>query len=167
MQRIPISPRPGWRQKVEALGLLFHTTGDKPYWYEEAYYQLNTRQIDQIEKATNELHKMCLEAVEFVIDKNRFADLAIPEDAIPAIKSSWEGDVPAIYGRFDLAYDGFNAPKLLEYNADTPTALLEAAVIQWHWLQELFPDADQFNSIWEGLVAKWKLLKDGSYLHGD
>ena len=29
------------------------------------------------------------------------------------------------------------AAKLLEYNADTPTALLETAV-QWHWMQDLF-----------------------------
>ena len=47
---------------------------------------------------------------------------------------------------------------MLEYNADTPTALIEAAVIQWYWLQDCRPDADQFNSIHERLVAKWKEL---------
>jgi glutathionylspermidine synthase len=36
-----------------------------------------------------------------------------------------------LYGRFDLAYRGDGPPKLLEYNADTPTALFEAAVVQW------------------------------------
>ena len=49
--------------------------------------------------------------------------------------------------------------KLLEYNADTPTALVEAAVAQWYWLQERFPDLDQFNSIYEKLLAKWQDLK--------
>lgn len=51
-------------------------------------------------------------------------------------------------------------PKLLEYNADTPTSLVEAAVIQWQWLEECFPGSDQFNSIHERLIAKWKELKD-------
>jgi Glutathionylspermidine synthase preATP-grasp len=32
---------------------------------------------------------------------------------------------------------------LLEYNADTPTALLGAAILRWHWLQDTFPGADQ------------------------
>ena len=45
-----------------------------------------------------------------------------------------------IYGRFDLAFDGKGPPKLLEYNADTPTALLEAAVIQWSWLKDQVRD---------------------------
>ena len=29
---------------------------------------------------------------------------------------------------------------MLEYNADTPTALLEASVVQWYWLQDVLPD---------------------------
>jgi glutathionylspermidine synthase len=53
---------------------------------------------------------------------------------------------------------------LLEYNADTPTALLEAAVVQWHWLEDTQRGGDQFNAIHEHLVAKWKELKD--YLSG-
>ena len=73
---------------------------------------------------------------------------------------AWNAEPPAVYGRFDLAYDGNGPPKLLEYNADTPTGLLEAALVQWYWLQDLHPKDDQFNSIHERLVAKWKELKD-------
>jgi glutathionylspermidine synthase len=55
-------------------------------------------------------------------------------------------------------------PKLLEYNADTPTSLLEAAVVQWYWLEDVrggkapmhVAGADQFNSLHERLIAKWK-----------
>jgi glutathionylspermidine synthase len=36
-----------------------------------------------------------------------------------------------------LAFDG-NDIKLLEYNADTPTGLLEAAVVQWFWFKDVF-----------------------------
>jgi glutathionylspermidine synthase len=90
--------------------------------------------------------------------------MGIPDVAVPLIESSWEAEPPSLYGRFDLAYDGVNPPKLLEYNADTPTALLEAAVIQWYWLQDKFPKRDQFNSIHERLVALWKEL--GKYFPG-
>src|SRR3546814_13050588 len=54
-------------------------------------------------------------------------------------------------GRFDLSFDGRQPPKMLEYNADTPTSLFEASVVQWEWLQTVRPDADQFNSIHEKL----------------
>ena len=41
-----------------------------------------------------------------------------------------------LYGRFDFAYDGRNI-KMLEYNADTPTGLLEASVAQWLWIEQV------------------------------
>ncbi|MEO7716781.1 MAG: glutathionylspermidine synthase family protein [Capsulimonas sp.] len=166
MQRIAISPRPDWQAKVEALGLVYHSTDGKPYWNESAYYRFTARQVDEIEAATNTLHAMCLEAAQHVIDHNRFAELGVPPAAVETIKAAWEAEPPSIYGRFDLAYDGISPPKMLEYNADTPTSLVEAAVVQWRWLTERFPDADQFNSIWEGLVEKWTELKTGGYLTG-
>ncbi len=172
MERIPIPPRPDWRSKVESLGLLFHTTEDdtdvgQHYWFEEAYYRFTPSEVEILEAATNELHRICLEAVDYIMEKNLFDRLKIPEKCFEPIKWAWEAEPPSIYGRFDLAFDGRNPPKLLEYNADTPTSLLEAAVVQWHWLQELYPDADQFNSIWEGLVEYWRWCRDNRYLSGD
>jgi glutathionylspermidine synthase len=84
--------------------------------------------------------------------------LQIPPLAIPLIERSFNADEPSILGRFDLAYDGHSPPKMLEYNADTPTALLEASVIQWFWLKDRFPDTDQFNSIHEKLIEGWREL---------
>lgn len=75
---------------------------------------------------------------------------------MPAIVASWERDDFSVYGRFDFAFDSASPPKLLEYNADTPTALLEAAVVQWFWLQDTRPTSDQFNSIHERLIAAWQ-----------
>ena len=158
MKRITITPRTDWQKKVEEVGLIYHHTEGRPYWNEAAYYSFTAAEIDRIELATNELHEMCLKAAQHIIDNNRFKELSIPEAAIPVIKQAWENEPPALYGRFDLAYDGEHL-KLLEYNADTPTALLEAAVAQWFWLEELFPKLDQFNSIHEKLLAKWQELK--------
>ena len=95
-------------------------------------------------------------AAEAVIKNNWWSRLGICDAAVPVILKSWERDDFSLYGRFDFSYDGLTPPKLLEYNADTPTALVEAAVAQWFWLQELHPHGDQFNSIHERLIAAWK-----------
>jgi glutathionylspermidine synthase len=169
MKRHTTSPRRDWQRKVESVGLIYHTLapaaasagvdGAQPYWDESAYYEFTAQEVDALEAATERLQEMCLAAGQFIIDKNRFADLKIPSKAVDAIKKTWNEEPPALYGRFDLAYDG-STIKLLEYNADTPTALVEAAIAQWYWLQDCFPQADQFNSIHEKLIAKWKDLKD-------
>ena len=163
MRREIRTARPQARAKVEHLGLTFHTLEGQPYWFEEAAYIFTEREIHELESATQELHERCLDAVEHVIAHDDFRRFGIPEPAWSVIRTAWEADPPAIYGRFDLAYDGQSPPKMLEYNADTPTSLLEAAVVQWHWLQDVNPSADQFNFIWEALIAKWKELRQEGY----
>lgn len=157
MQRHRILTRPGWQGKVEQVGLSYHTPNGQTYWDESAYWEFTAAEIDRIEAATAELQTMCLAAGDFILDRNRFADLRIPPAAAARIRETWNAEPPSLYGRMDLAYDGRNL-KLLEYNADTPTSLVEAAVAQWYWVQECFPEADQFNSIHERLVAQWKHL---------
>jgi glutathionylspermidine synthase len=163
VRRLTISPRAGWQGIVESQGLVFHTAGGAPYWDESVCYAFTPREAGVLEQATAELQRLCLEAGQHIIDKNRFAEMAIPEEAAKLARDAWEKEPPALYGRFDLAYAGGESPpKLLEYNADTPTSLLEASVIQWHWMKDVFPHADQFNSIHERLLEKWKEL--GAYL---
>jgi len=161
MQRHIISPRPNWQHTVEQQGLTFHTPdslapGARPYWDESACYEFTAAEVDTLEAAANQLQEMCLAAAQNVIDKQRYAELEIPAAAVPLIEWAWNAEPPALYGRFDVLYNGSAPPKLLEYNADTPTSLLEAAIIQWYWLEDLYPKADQFNSLHEKLIAKWK-----------
>jgi glutathionylspermidine synthase len=157
MRRIATEPRPDWQRKVEESGLTW-AAGEQPYWNESAFYEFTAKEVNALETATNELEAMTLKAAQHIIDNKLYTRMGIPEIAVPLIESSWEAEPPSLYGRFDLAYDGVNPPKLLEYNADTPTSLLEAAVIQWYWLQDCFPKRDQFNSIHERLIALWKDL---------
>ncbi|HEY0780371.1 MAG TPA: glutathionylspermidine synthase family protein, partial [Gemmatirosa sp.] len=170
MQRLTHPPRASWQQRVESVGLPHHTgTDGAPYWDEGASYVLTAADVDVLEAATNELHRLCLTAVDHVVAERRWAELAIPDAVAPLVERSWRGAVggaarrapePTLYGRFDLAYDGRTPPRLLEYNADTPTALVEAAVAQWYWLQDVEPSGDQFNSIHERLVAAWPGMVD-------
>jgi glutathionylspermidine synthase len=158
MRRIETKTRFRWEKNVEETGLIYHHTGEGVYWNESVFYKFGTGEVDILEAATNELHRLCLEAGQHIIDNKRYAELGIPDIAIPAIESAWKNEPPALYGRMDLAYNGFEPPKLLEYNADTPTALLEAAVTQWDWKQDTHKSSDQFNSIHERLIEKWKEL---------
>jgi glutathionylspermidine synthase len=164
MQRHRCQPRPAWREKVEAIGLTYHTHDTGPYWDESACYEFDAGEIAVLERAAQALHRLCLDAAEQVIARGWWDRLAIPPTAVPAILRSWERDDFSLYGRFDLAFDGVNPPRLLEYNADTPTALVEAAVAQWFWLQDTRPGADQFNSIHERLIAAWRRW-DGATIH--
>ena len=151
--------RASWQSTVESQGLIYHTPNGQKYWDESAYYEFTSQEVDAIEAATNELWTMWLAAIQKVIDEKRFAELRIPAAAVPLIVSSWNNEPPALHGRFDLACDGKGSIKALEFNADTPTALLEASVIQWHWQQDTHKDADQFNSIHEKLLAKLADIK--------
>lgn len=161
MKRHTITPRLNWQQRVEEIGFNYHTL-DSLYWDESAFYEFSVKEIDTIEKATNNLWEICLTAVQYVIDYRLYYKFHVPKWFIPHIEDSWNNDAPAIYGRFDFAFnDGI--PKLLEFNADTPTSLFESSVVQWYWLQDFNPKCDQFNSIHEKLVAYWKYLKDYLY----
>lgn len=165
MQRESCTPRAGWRERVEALGFDFHTIEGQPYWLEDVRYRFSADEIDTLEDATAELHSMCLEAVDRIVRGGRCAELGLDETATHLVERSWRASEPALYGRMDLSWDGSGPPKLLEYNADTPTALFEAAVVQWYWLQDVLPAADQFNSIHEKLIARWKEVSTGGKIH--
>ena len=156
MERITVTPRADWREKVEGLGLVWHTAGGAPYWNEGACYSFTLAEIETIEQATADLYAMVLNAGQYVVDKRLFARFGIPDWCEPLILEAWNAEPPALnYGRFDLGYDGDGPPKLFEFNCDTPTSLLEAAVVQWAWKEDVFPAADQFNSLHDKLIAKW------------
>lgn len=159
MKRISIQPRKDYIKKLESLFFDFHTI-DGIYWDESAYYEFTMAQVEEIESATNKLFQMCLEAVQYVIDNKLYDKLHIDPSLVPLIEQSWEEEHASVYGRFDFGYDGINPPKMLEFNADTPTSLYEGSVVQWDWLQEVFKNKDQFNSIHEKLIEYWKSCRD-------
>jgi glutathionylspermidine synthase len=166
-------PRPDWREKCETAGLTFHSQDGIPYWDETIRFRFTLEEIERgIEAPTQDLLALCYAAVtELVNDERALARLAIPPDFWPAIAESWRLQDRDLYGRFDLAYDGQGPAKLLEFNADTPTALLESAVVQWQWLEDmqaarqLPPDSDQYNSIHGRLIAALGLMGVDRRLH--
>ena len=165
--------RADWDVTAEACGFDFHTIDGERYWDERAYYAFTLDEIErQIETPTGDIDAMCLELVGRAIDDERYLSrLKIPEAFWPLISESWHRDDPSLYGRLDFSFDGRGPAKLLEYNADTPTSIFEAAVFQWTWLEQasqrqIIPArADQFNSIHERLIEAWKKLGAGRHVH--
>lgn len=162
MQRIKMSARDDWRAKCEEVGFSFYDMSSEagnPYWRETAAYEFSVDEITTLEKATKELFDRCMDAVEYIVTHERYEEFMIPRAFWPAIKKSWDQDDPTVYGRFDLSLqDG--TPKLLEFNADTPTSLLETSAVQWHWMKDVFGNkADQFNSVHEQLVEQWRHIR--------
>jgi glutathionylspermidine synthase len=173
MRRITCPERSDWRETAEAEGFDFHTIDDERYWDERAYYAFTLDEIErEIEGPTGDIDAMCLELVGHAIDDEAYLQrLKIPEAFWPLISESWHREEASLYGRLDLSFDGRGPAKLLEYNADTPTSIFEAAVFQWTWLEQaierrIIPaHADQFNSIHERLIEAWKTLGEGRHLH--
>src|ERR1700710_181402 len=173
MRRLTCRERDDWRATAEASGFDFHTIDGERYWDERACYAFTLEEIEtQIETPTGEIDAMCLEVVGRAVD-NEYAlqRLQIPRAFWPLIRDSWRRGEKSLYGRIDLSFDGNGPAKLLEYNADTPTSIFEAAGFQWTWLEQatqrhiIPPDADQFNSIHEHLIEAWRKVGAGRTVH--
>jgi glutathionylspermidine synthase len=171
MRRVRIGARPDWRSVVSAEGLVYCETrypdgSIRPYWEDGAYYAFSPEEIGELDRATTELFEMCIAAGDRIIEGGLYRQMGIPEQAVERIVETWSVEPPSVFGRFDLRYDGRTPPKLLEFNADTPTALVESAVIQWRWLEDRFPDGDQWNEIHDRLIHAWRRqLPQGALIH--
>lgn len=171
MKRVVMTPRSNWPARCEEIGFHFHSVDDKGgiqppniyqpiYWKETVAYEFTAQQIDTLEDATVDVHKMCVDAAGDIIKSGDYDKLAIYDPHVcAAIEASWRRQDPHLYGRFDVSWDGKGHPKILEYNADTPTSLIEASLAQWFWLQDVLPHMDQYNSLHEKLVARWQYLQ--------
>lgn len=166
MRRIPLTPRPDWKDQAEKLGFHFHTIDGEPYWDESAYYAFTLRQIeDDLEAPSQDLHDMAMSLVDEVVhSEDLLTQLHIPTLYWDWIAASWRSREPHLYGRLDLAYDGNGPAKLYELNYDTPTSLYESAYFQWLWLEQqiqagaLPANADQYNSVQEALCETFATL---------
>ncbi|KAL1836196.1 hypothetical protein VTJ49DRAFT_5463 [Mycothermus thermophilus] len=170
MRRISVQPRPNFTRLVQSQGLVYSNPTPEhpiPYWTDDMYYSFTSEEIELLERATKDVFDMCCEAADYLVDRPELITgrMAIPSFVLKQIIKSWDHE-PAwasVYGRFDVCFGGLNnpdprlrVPKFYEFNADTPTSLVEAAVIQWLWLEQTGHGNDQFNAISEMLVEAWK-----------
>ena len=167
MKRITgIPTRPDMEQQLLEVGFDYYnlpSTDGSHYWSDNVAYEFTLAEIDKIEDATNELHAMCMDFVADEVKQGDYEYYRFTDLQKNLIEQSWRENAPHLYGRFDFGYDGNNL-KMFEYNADTPTSLLEAAVVQWQWLEQAegLPNRDQFNWIHEELITRFSVLQQQS-----
>lgn len=179
MRRILCPPREDWQAEIAKAGIVFSETvlptGDiRHYWREGAYYEFTDDEVANLKEASAIIFEMLVAAGDHIVNMEPTARTAfmrdkmrIPEYAHKAILRTW-GDEPAcqsVYGRYDFAYmDPFVPPKLYEFNAQTPTCLVEAAWAQYMWLEQTKVGDDQWNALWDTLIEAWKrnLLEIGN-----
>jgi len=146
---------------LESLGFVWHTDSDESPYIADELVVVSEAEAEAYYEAANTLYDMFVEAGDHVVENNLFHEIGIPFNLVEVIKESWENDVHwHLYGRFDLAGGIDDKPvKLLEFNADTPTALFETAVVQWAILkQNSMEESAQFNVLYEALLDNFKRL---------
>ena len=146
---------------LESIGFAWHSDIDGSRYVPGELVEVSQSQCEAYYAAVNELYDMFCTAAQYVIDNDLFHELGIPFNLVELIKKSWENDVHwHLYGRFDLAGGLDNKPiKLLEFNADTPTAVFETAILQWAMLTQNGLDENaQFNDLFDGLAENFKRL---------
>ncbi|MRJ02488.1 MAG: glutathionylspermidine synthase family protein [Epsilonproteobacteria bacterium] len=146
---------------LEEIGFAWHTDRDGTSYVADEVVVIGEEEAEGYYNAVNELYDMYVEAGEYIIENELFFEIGIPFNLVDLIKASWEEDIHwHIYGRFDLAggIDG-HPIKLLEFNADTPTALFETAIIQWALLKyNGIDEGRQFNRVYEAIKENFQRL---------
>ena len=146
---------------LEELGFVWHTDSDETSYLSSQLVEITETEAAAYYKAGNTLYDMFVEAGEYVVENDLFHEIGIPFNLVEQIKESWENEVHwHLYGRFDLAGGIDGQPiKLLEFNADTPTALFETAIVQWAILKQNGMDASkQFNIVYDKLLENFQRL---------
>jgi glutathionylspermidine synthase len=135
--------------------------GERPYWDESVHYAFSADEVAALRADVELLHSMSMAAVDHVVTTERFADFALPEWTWESVAASWRRHDPHVCGRLDLRYDGRGPAKLLEYDADAPRTLLEAAILQADWIAAVHPADGQWNSLHDALVQRWAAVAEG------
>lgn len=172
MRRMQSKPRADLTAQFEQIGFRYANIDGAVYWDESVRYEFSMGEIETIETATEELAGLSSDLVDRIVASEALlTTLQIPTHAWDLIAESWKRRDASLYGRFDFAYEEAQPPKLLEYNADTPTSLFEASVVQWFWLEQLIArgdlpkGSDQFNSLHEKLIARWGTMASLPFVH--
>lgn len=162
--RIALARNDAFLARAEALGFGFHSPEGREYWARDACYALTPEAAEGLEAAARELAPMLDAAADAVVRRGDYAAFGFTDRLAALVEASHRACEPSLYGRFDFRLDPDGGIKMFEFNAETPAALLEAAVVQLAWFEETppgpetRPGSDQWNRIDDALVARWPAL---------
>lgn len=124
---------------------------------------MSSEKVDEVFMITESLYSMYSYSAGMAIERNLWADFGITNPKlIEVIKKEWETDHHRhVWGRFDFAGGTSGKPlKLIEFNADTATAIVETSVLQYAVAQTnggVYNN--QFNDVYESMINSFKDLK--------
>ncbi len=153
--------KPLTKEFLDSINFSWHIEKDGSSYLKDEVVLISEDEANAYYEAVNELYDMFVEAGEYVIENNLFHELDIPFNLVDLIKKSWESDVHwHLYGRFDLAGGVDGEPiKLLEFNADTPTSLIETSIAQWALLKyNNLNGQKQFNNVYDAIRDNFQRL---------
>ena len=144
------------KEYLDRMAFTWHKDGDGEYVVRDKLLIVSEEEAQAYIDASNELYEMYEAGAAYVVEHELFEALDIPPSLVDAIKESWRSERGNhLYGRFDLS-GGIDAQpiKLIEFNADTPTLLLETSLIQWMLQEYNGLSARQFNNIYNAIGLK-------------
>ncbi|MFK7809101.1 MAG: glutathionylspermidine synthase family protein, partial [Saprospiraceae bacterium] len=148
---------------LKEMGLQWFATGENVEYLSDAFLRVLPGEADALQEAAVSVYSLFEKAIQKVADENLWAELKIPEMAVPLLRYSIENEMHLhLVGRFDFAggLDELPFPKLLEFNADTCSLMPETAMIQeayWEDEKEELP-GDPFNDLLPGLVERFESM---------
>lgn len=165
--------RPDWEQIVQDENLVYDTDPEDPdyhYWTEDVVYGISTLELADFQAQVKEVHELVVKAADWLA-AGGYGTMGLPQAFFDLAVASWktykenyglrEMDVAGRYD-FALVQDQFGdgaVLKLLEYNADTPTMMVEAAVCQTSHFDYHFAGDARFttcNYIGDAFINRWE-----------
>lgn len=126
----PAAERAARVEELRKLGFTWADLDGQPYWIDQLV-TINAATHERLERAAAQLWAVFDKTARFVHGRrDLYALLSIPEvlwDGLDRLPLSEPGRLSR-YARFDFSVSPCGDVKLLELNADTPTAYVEAAV---------------------------------------
>jgi glutathionylspermidine amidase/synthetase len=123
------------------------------------YYVVSETALEELKRATNELHALFLHATDYVLrDDSLLEKFNIPRAVWPRIQQSWDNRrTQMITGRFDFSLSS-RGLKVYEYNCDSASCHMDTGKVQGRWAAQvgLSIGDDPGAGLQKALVAAWR-----------
>lgn len=136
--------------------------------YADQYLVISATAMNEIRRATNELHALFMHATNYVLSNEKLlSHFNIPEVLWPRIVQSWNNRRnEMITGRFDFCLTE-KGLKVYEYNADSASCHMEAGKVQGLWGKNAGCDEgyDPGQRLFRNLVEAWEERETEGTIH--